>query len=42
MRAFAVAAGPLTDSRVPGANPDDRRMDFDVKLAAEMDRLAGL
>ena len=34
-RAFAVAAGPLTDSRVPGANPDDRRMDFDVKLAAD-------
>jgi len=34
-RAFALAPGPLESVRVPTANPDDRQMDFDVKLAAD-------
>jgi tetratricopeptide (TPR) repeat protein len=34
-RAFALAPGPVRIGRVGVANPDDRRMDFDVRLAAD-------
>ena len=34
-RAFALAPGALQSARVPTQNPDDRQMDFEVKLAAD-------
>ncbi|HEY2747408.1 MAG TPA: DUF3857 domain-containing protein, partial [Polyangia bacterium] len=34
-RAFALAPGPLAMTRVPTASPDDRQMDFDMRLAAD-------
>ena len=34
-RAWALAPGALETTRVPAASPDDRQMDFDVRLAAD-------
>jgi hypothetical protein len=34
-RAFALRRGPVQLGRVDERNPDDRRMDFDVRLAAD-------
>jgi hypothetical protein len=34
-RAFALGVGPVRLGKVGDANPDDRRMDFDVKLGAD-------